>query len=222
MQRPAGERFEPKALRSTEVREVAVGKHTLKERAIAYASGSDFCRIFAENMKNLYLLSMVLTADSDKAEQCFVTGLEDCANGNAVFKEWAQSWARRMVIRNAIRLVTPRPPEEEVSPRTLPTRSMEGLFGDAQRAIETEMSSLLDLEPFERFAFVMSVLERYSVQDCALLLNSTRQAVIAARSRAMQQLARSSAAAGQTLEKASKDRGSVVEMAVPMGLATTA
>lgn len=200
-----------------------MGNHMLKEQAIAYASSSDFCRIFTENMKHLYLLSLVLTADTDNAEQCFVSGLEDCANGNAVFKEWAQSWARRMVIRNAIRVVAPRAPEEEVPARIVPNRALEAAFGNAQRAIETEMTALLNLEPFERFVFVMSVLEGYSVQDSALLLNSTRQAVIAARSRAMQELARSSAAAGEKLEKASnKNRGSVIEMAGDLGLATTA
>src|SRR6202046_4710337 len=67
-------------------------------RPAPYASSADFCRIFDEDMNDLYLLSFLLTADREKAEQCFVSGLEDAVEGNPVFKEWARSWARRGVI----------------------------------------------------------------------------------------------------------------------------
>ena len=76
-----------------------------------YASSDDFCRIFNQEMDGFYLLSFLLTADREKAEQCFVSGLEDSMKGNPVFKEWARSWARRAVIQNAVRAVNPRPAE---------------------------------------------------------------------------------------------------------------
>src|SRR5258708_762714 len=78
-------------------------------RPAPYASRADFCRIFEEDMSGLYLLSFLLTADRKKAEQCFVSGLEDAADGNLVFKEWARSWARRAILQNAVRVVNPRP-----------------------------------------------------------------------------------------------------------------
>jgi hypothetical protein len=74
----------------------------------------DFCRIVAEDLTALYLLSLVLTADSEKAEQCFVAGLEDSIHGNLVFKEWARSWSKRTIIKNAIRLMSPAP--EQIQP----------------------------------------------------------------------------------------------------------
>ena len=58
-----------------------------------YASTADFDRIFHEQKDSLYRLSFVLTADQAKAQQCFVSGLEDSVKGNPVFKEWARSWA---------------------------------------------------------------------------------------------------------------------------------
>ena len=76
-------------------------------RAAAYANSDDFRRIFDENMNSLYLLAFLLTADHGKAEQCFVSGLEDAVEGNPVFKEWAHSWARRVIIQNAVRLINP-------------------------------------------------------------------------------------------------------------------
>ena len=46
-----------------------------------------------------------------------------------------------------------------------------------------ELAAVLALEDFERFVFVMSVLERYSEHDCALLLGCTRRQVNEARER---------------------------------------
>ena len=52
-----------------------------------YATNEDFCKLFTEDVKGLYLLSFLLTVDHEKAEQCFVAGLDGCVNGNSVFRE---------------------------------------------------------------------------------------------------------------------------------------
>src|SRR5215472_875257 len=78
-------------------------------RATQHASAADFCRVFHQDMDVLYWLALTLTSDESKAERCFVAGLEECIGGNSVFKDWARSWARRVVIKNTIRLMSPRP-----------------------------------------------------------------------------------------------------------------
>jgi hypothetical protein len=146
-----------------------------------YASSDDFHRIFYEENDSLHRLSFLLTADREKAERCFVSGLEDSVNGGPVFKEWANSWARRTVIQNALRVIKPHPVEEHAP------LSFEG--GSTTLAVEqVETAPVLQLEPFERFVYVMSVLERYSDLDCSLLLGCDRRDVIAARIRAFQQI----------------------------------
>lgn len=142
----------------------------------AYTTGADFCRIFAEDMDSLYLLGYLLTADAEKAEQCFVAGIGDCVEGNAVFKEWARSWARRAIVQQAIRLAGPAISEGASS------------NGRAEREIEPHLRAVLDLNSMERFVFVMSVLEGYSYQDCSILLGYSRQAVVDARTRAIDRL----------------------------------
>jgi hypothetical protein len=57
---------------------------------------------------------------------------------------------------------------------------------------DVSIKSVLELLAFDRFVFVMSVLERYSDRDCALLLNCSNVDVADARIRAFQQLARRS------------------------------
>jgi len=157
-----------------------VTKHITK--ANPYASVADFQRIFDEDMNSLHLLSLLLTENGEMAEQCFVAGLEDATRGNPVFKEWARSWARRMIILNAVRAMSPRP--------------MDGTCGSNSALLnklsagQRPFAAILELEPFDRFVYVMSVLERYSDHHCALFLGCSRQDIITARSRALQQTGR--------------------------------
>lgn len=153
-------------------------KQLTKRETTEYATRANFCRIFASDMNGLYLLSFLLTGDHAMAEQCFVRGLEDSTKGNAVFREWARSWARRMIIQNAILKVRPQPTDgnNEAAPAlTEPP----------------EIAALLALPAFERFVFVISVLEGYSAKNCSLLLGVTRADVIAARTRALRNIAAS-------------------------------
>ena len=80
-----------------------------------YATGADFCRIFQKDMNRFYLLSFLLTGDHSMAERGFVRGLDDSSKGNPVFKKWAESWARRTIIQNAIQMVRPRPTDGSTS-----------------------------------------------------------------------------------------------------------
>jgi hypothetical protein len=146
-----------------------------------YASSDDFHRIFSENLDELYRLSLLLTADHEKAKRCFVSGLESSANESRVFKEWARSWARRAIIQCAVRAINPRPTEADTS-------SHPNQRGGTSGSEHPEIAAILELRPFERFVYVMSVLERYSDQDCSLLLGCGRQDVVAARTRALSQL----------------------------------
>lgn len=63
----------------------------------------------AEDRTRLYLLAYLLTADSATAERCFAPGLEPAAEDNAALRDWTHSWARRIVICNALQLVAPQP-----------------------------------------------------------------------------------------------------------------
>ena len=66
-----------------------------------YATREDFIKVFHEDMKGLYQLSFLLTGDHERAEKCFVAGIEDCVGENRVFREWARSWAKRIIIEKA-------------------------------------------------------------------------------------------------------------------------
>jgi DNA-directed RNA polymerase specialized sigma24 family protein len=156
-------------------------------RAGAYADSDDFRHIFDENMNSLYLLAFLLTADHGKAEQCFVSGLEDAVGGNPVFKEWAQSWARRVIIQNAVRLIKPRPGDASRSSRSA---SVDTDYKTLPAERHVEVSAVLGLEPFERIVYVMTVLEHYSDHECSLLMGCARRDILPARTRALEEIGR--------------------------------
>ena len=144
-----------------------------------YAIVEDFEKLFEENMASLYLLALLLTGDSDKAEQCFVAGMEESVRSNQVFKEWAHRWAQRTIIQNAIRSLKPHPGGGNTS---LPTDSD---CSDSRALIDSDLCLVLTLNDFERFVFVMSVLERMSDLECAVLLEYSVERVREARARAL-------------------------------------
>ena len=155
-----------------------------------YATSTDFARVFQEDMGSLHLLSFLLTGDQKKAEKCFVSGLDDCVEGNNVFRDWARSWARRAIIQNAVRMLTPR--RENPTGVPPPVDPVDYGFGQTPEA-KAAITNILKLRDFERFVFVLSVLETYSDQDCSVLLGCSRQDVREAKTRALQQLAESAA-----------------------------
>jgi len=150
-----------------------------------YATCQHFLKIFDERMQGLYQLSFLLTADHQKGEKCFVAGMEACAKENQVFKEWARTWAKRVIVQNAIRELQPRPSHFD-SFAQLPTA-----FSHKKGPLERfDVDAVLGLADFERFVFVLCVLERYREHECALLLGCSASEVREARTQAIQELAK--------------------------------
>jgi hypothetical protein len=83
------------------------------ERVIQYATATDFCEIFTEEVHSLFLLSFLLTADKDKAEQCFIGALGECVEGIGAFMEWSRLWARRAIMKQAILMMRPVPEDTD-------------------------------------------------------------------------------------------------------------
>ena len=160
-----------------------------RETVPAYAAQGDFCRVFAEDMDGLYWLAFLLTADRETAERCFVSGFEECVEDNRIFRDWARSWAWRAIVQNAIRMMQPAPEPAGPLPCPVPA-SDEMLLADRN----TPLAAIVRLKTFERFVFVMSVLQRYSDQDCKALLGCSRQDLVWARARALEQIGASAEA----------------------------
>jgi len=161
--------------------------HIDAAKADEHATSEDFRKLFTEDMTGLYLLSLLLTANHEKVEQCFVAGVEDTVKGNPVFKEWAHSWAKRTIVNNAIKIMSPHPNRASGTFAGMPPE----VGGGLQRTQDHQatIASVLALEDFDRFVFVMSVLEQYPDKEGSDLLGCSEQDVREARMRALQQIA---------------------------------
>jgi DNA-directed RNA polymerase specialized sigma24 family protein len=148
-----------------------------RTKKMDYAMPADFCQMFEDRLDHLFTLALLLTADRSRAEQCVVAGLEDCLHANAVFREWAHSWARRTVVKNAIRIISPSTLRNEA-------KTAAGIPEP-----DTLADAITSLKPFDRFVYVLSVLEKYSDRECSMLLECAVERVMAARTRALQALA---------------------------------
>ena len=162
-----------------------------------YATREEFLKIFDQDMNGLYQLSFLLTGDHQKAERCFVAGIDDCAKENQVFREWARAWAKRVIVNNAIR---------ELNPRRKDSSScyIQSVFSHNQQSTgpigHFDVDVVLGLADFERFVFVLCVLERYREHECALLLGCSASEVRDARTRAIEELASSGEVASSRYE----------------------
>ena len=146
-----------------------------------YATHVDFCDVLTSDTKHLYLLAFLLIANHQESEQCFVWTIEEAFKEPAVFKEWVRSWVKRRLIENAITIVWP------ASARSRRKRDLWGA-GQYETQGQCEIDTVTELADFERFVFVMSILERYSTWDCSLLLGCGTNKIAQARMRALRRL----------------------------------
>ncbi len=153
-----------------------------------YATADDFQQLFVREMTDLFRLSLQLTVDAEKAESSLILAMRECFANSTVAKGWALSWARRTVVRNAIRLVLAK---ENAMPNDIYREAGSDfhLQPSEYRAEALQDSlAILELPDFDRLVFVICVLERYSILDCALLLTRSPKDVNEARARAINQV----------------------------------
>src|SRR6185312_5753349 len=149
-----------------------------------YGTRADFQKIFSEHMAGLHLLAYLLTGDRQTAEQVFLSGLEDSIHGNPVFRQWARSWSQRAIIKRAIRALAPSPND----PQT-PVPLASDVTGNTE--LDELVAAVARLNTFQRFVFVLSVLEGYSTTECATLLACTARDVVSAKTEALKAVAAS-------------------------------
>jgi hypothetical protein len=160
-------------------------KHVVStKQKCLYATAEDFEQFFAKDTTRLFPLCLQLTADAEEAQSCLILSMRDCFCSNSVAKGCMDTWARRMVIKNAIRLVLGTPND------ILSESGFEFHLQPTEFALEAlrESVAILTLPDLDRLAFVICVLERYSILDCALLLKKSPQEVYDAIVRATTQV----------------------------------
>ena len=170
-----------------------------------YATAEDFEQLFAKETIDLLRLSLHLTADAEKAETCVILAMRDCLFRSRVSKDRVHIWARRMVIRNAVRLILGTQNDNvDDSGLEFQLQPSDGPLEELRESV-----AILTLPDLDRLSFVICILERYSILDCALLLRKTPQKVHEAILRAADQVV--------SVEKGARHHGAAKVSAVTCG-----
>jgi hypothetical protein len=152
-----------------------------------YANVDDFRQVFTTDKDRLYQLALLLAGNQEIAERIFASSLDDAVKSTGIFIDWARNWVKHTVIQNAIGIVHPQPRDD--SDFYMPASpAVTGAPLDVQDR-ELALNRILELDDFERFVFVITVLEHYSDHDCALMLSAFFRDVRHSRVRAMQKIA---------------------------------
>ena len=149
-----------------------------------YASKEDFASAFECERVGLQRLALLLTANEEAAKRCLILAFQECIASGSVFKGWVLSWARRIIIRNAINLVGGSGAQSFVETNCDADNGLSALPPDDSLGTVEASEAILDLPELDRFAFVICALERYSMHDCALLLGRSPREINEARQRA--------------------------------------
>ena len=160
-----------------------------------HASPDDVRRVFVEHVSSLYKLSFLLTGNRDDAERCFMAAIDDTFDVIRVRipRHSVQSRAKRAIVEQAVRVLKPRPQQKSNGTSILSNISDRDYLSSGRQAV---IHRVLSLRVFERFVFVLCLLERHTVEECAELLDCNVQEVLGGRMRALVSIATSGTGVG--------------------------
>jgi hypothetical protein len=144
------------------------------------ANSSDVCRIFAQQLNSLYKLAFLLTTKHSLAEQCTIASLDEALTVNGISKASAESWSKRAVIKNALRIVRREFFKTEMT--------LQGPEASKDEFTGWPFNAIISLQPLERFVFVVSILEKIPDCECSQLFGCAATEIVPARIRALEWL----------------------------------
>ena len=154
-----------------------------------HASAAEIVACFQGQRNVLGRLDFLITGDQTTADQAIDQACEMTLHGNSPFRDWLFEWAKAATIASAISHGTEAiriceaaykdqrcPHVEHLSQGDAEERaaSLDIILGADAQTLTAELDSLC------RAVLVLRVAIRSSIQDCALRLNVSRAAVLAA------------------------------------------
>jgi DNA-directed RNA polymerase specialized sigma24 family protein len=158
-----------------------------------------------DHAAELHWLAYLLTGSQDRSFQALTKAVDTEDYANPVTADFMASWSRKLVIAAALETIRPQLREsalrtarsEDPDPATLaaskPSASQPMTTPEFENA-------LLAIDVFPRCALLLTVFEKLSLEDAALLLNADKALVRKAQSQGLLELT-GSAAGGRSLRQ---------------------
>ena len=154
-----------------------------------YASPAEIVACFQGQRNVLGRLACLITGDQTTADQAVGLACQMTLQGNGPFRDWLFEWAKAATLASAISHGTEAIRICEAASKDQRCQHVEhSSRGDAEERtsgldliLGTEAHTLIaELDPLCRAVLVLRAAIRSSIQDCALRLNVSRAAVLAA------------------------------------------
>ncbi|HLK65663.1 MAG TPA: hypothetical protein VKU19_19630 [Bryobacteraceae bacterium] len=133
-----------------------------------------------EPMLDLYWLAYLLTGDREQSIQSVVDTIDAEDSTTPFFGRWMTAWSRKIFIAKVL-------DQCRELPESPAGRGSEPIPATGKAALER---ALLSIGRFNRWALLLTVFEKLSVEDTAILLNASPKQVEAAKAIGLVELAR--------------------------------
>jgi len=143
----------------------------------------------AREATDLYRLAYLLTGDSATGLDVATEAIED--DDNAFFSHWMLAWSRRVVIAKSIVAIRAELAASITRTASIPASRKPLPPPGSNLRLHTSADldhALLGIDTFPRCALLLSVFERVSLADAAILLDCTPAAVEHARNIGLREL----------------------------------
>jgi len=170
------------------------GSSTAPVDGRSHASPAEVVTCFHEQKNVLSRLAFLITGNLATADEAVVQACDITLHGNSPFRDWLFEWAKAATIANAVSRGTEAIRSCEIRYKDRRCSHVRHLWqGDAgERAAILDLilgadarELLTELDALCRAVLVLRVAIRSSIQDCALRLNVSRAAVLAANCHAL-------------------------------------
>jgi DNA-directed RNA polymerase specialized sigma24 family protein len=149
-------------------------------------------QIFEDHAAELHWLAYLFTGSHDRGVRAFTKALDSEDYANPAMTDFMGSWSRKLVIGASLETIRPQLQEsagrtmraEDPDPATLAASSPVG-----QMTAQELERALLAIDLFPRCALLLTVFEKLSLDDAALLLNADKALVRKAQNQGLLDLA---------------------------------
>jgi hypothetical protein len=162
------------------------------------ASPTEIRNVFESQSEQLLWLAGAITGDPTLAARCVIDASKLTENNSALFRDWLAQWARNATVHSALDQMQAQishAAETSYERVRCPHDGHETLSNGEVAALEQWPSSELAacLDPLARAVLILRGVQHAAIQDCALRLNVSRAAILAAYCHAIDWLSRGTA-----------------------------
>ena len=149
-------------------------------------------QIFEDHAAELHWLAYLVTGSHDRGVRAFTKALEFEDNGTPAMADFLPSWSRHLVIDASLETIRPQLRESAWRTNRAPDpdpATVVALRPPAQMTTPEFERALLAIDLFPRCALLLTVFEKLSLEDAALLLDADEALVRKARNQGLLELA---------------------------------